>query len=288
MPPKSQSTIRRFQLGGELRRLREQAALTMEDVEQLDGINQTTLSRVEKGNGSLKRASDLERLLKRYQVTDPEDKEFLLELHRNALAKGWWSPFRSYMPSGMMTFVQLEGGAHTIRAWQPNIIHGLLQTEDYARALFEQHRAVDDTTLEFQEKHVELRRTRQDIITRADSPTRLSVIQDEASLRHIYAGTMRAQFDRIIELSSLPNVEVQILPFCKGGTVGGAGDFTLLDFEEGVLDPVVQADTVMGTSTMTDKRSEVQRFTRRFDSLRATALGPAETPDFLHDLARKM
>ncbi|MDT0320472.1 helix-turn-helix domain-containing protein [Streptomyces millisiae] len=280
-------TVRRMQLGWELKRLRDKAGFTL--VQAVEGLtfSVSKLHRVENGLTALPRVEDLRELLDRYGVTDEDDVQFLIEIHRDSLKRGWWAQYRSTMPSGMATFVGLESGARSLRAWQPDVVYGLLQTERYAREMFLAAKPVEETTTEFVERMVQLRVERKELITRQDAPVALWAILDEAALRRVIGGpeVMREQYEEINRLAALDNVTVQILP-SSTVTYRSSFNFTLLEFE-GRLPTVVQADAPEG-STVNDKDTTVWKFTRGFDALRAGALSPGETPMFLQRLAREI
>jgi len=217
-------------------------------------------------------------------VTDEEDIEFLAEIHRDSLNRGWWSQYRSTMPSGMAMYVGLESGARAIRAWQPNVVLGLMQTERYVREMLEAAKPIEETTTEFIERNIQVRMERKEQLTRKDGRLKVWAILDEAALRRVIGGpdVMREQYEEIIRLTKLDNVTVQVLPMATA-TYRSSANFTLLDFDTPQL-TVVQTDMPEG-SVVSDKDTTIWAFTRRFDALRAAALAPGETPTFLHRLA---
>ncbi|WP_059013471.1 helix-turn-helix domain-containing protein [Streptomyces specialis] len=277
-------TVRRMQLGGELRRLREKSRFTLAEAVSGLTISVSKLHRVENGLTALKSAAELRALLDRYGVTDDDDVDFLVEMQRDSLNRGWWSHYRNTMPSGMAMYVGLESGARTIRAWHPNVVAGLLQTERYVRDLLRAAKPVEESTTELVERTIQLRMERKEQLTRRDSPLELWAVLDEAALRRVVGGpdVMREQYQEIISLSQLDNVTVQILPMATA-TYRSSFNFNLLEFEAPLL-TVVQTDTAEG-SQVSDKDTTVWSFSRRFDALRAGALAPGETPAFLHRLS---
>ncbi|MFR9675828.1 helix-turn-helix domain-containing protein [Streptomyces sp. TR02-1] len=280
-------TVRRMQLGWELKRLREKAGLTL--TESTDGLPFSTskLHRVERALTGLQSAADLRALLTRYGVFDEEDQEFLVEIQRDSLKRGWWSQYRRNMPSGMDLFVGLESGAHTIRGWQPNVVYGLLQTERYSREMLLAAKPVEETTTEFVERTIDLRMDRKKAITRSDNPLELWVILCEAALRRTVGSSdvMLEQYEEIARIAKADNVTVQVLPFDMA-TYRSSTDFALMEFDR-PLPTVVQNDGV-GESNVTDRDTIVWAFSRKFDTLRAGALAPSETPNFLSRLSREM
>ncbi|NML55145.1 helix-turn-helix domain-containing protein [Streptomyces sp. R302] len=281
-------TIRRMQLGMELERLRKKAGFTnLKDAAHGLGISDSQLYRVEKGTSAFRRVADLVTLLERYGVTDEEDVEFLVGIHRDSLNRGWWSTYARTLPSGMAMYVGLEDGARTIRAWQPDVVFGLLQTENYARAVFQSSKLIEEKTTEFVERGVALRMERKDILTR-ENPVEIRAILCEATLRRRMGSqeVMRGQINHLIDLAALDNVTIQVLPL-NMQTYRSNFDFTLMDFGEN-LPTVVQMDMPDGASNLSDKDTEVWAFSRRFDALRDGALPVGSTPDFLHQLVREI
>ncbi|KPI29844.1 helix-turn-helix domain protein [Actinobacteria bacterium OK074] len=292
---KTGPTIRRMQLGQELRRLREQVeredgtgrGLTRIQAVRGTSVSESTLHRVEKGLTSLPKVQDLKELLDRYGVTDPDDVDFLLDIHKNSLNRGWWSPYRAFMPSGFSMSVGLEGDAKVLRIYQPSVMFGLFQTEAYARAMFESAKPVDERNTEFVERNVEIRMRRRGAITRSERPVEVHAILDEAAVRHVYGGpdVMREQYEHLAELAKLEHVTVQILPFAEP-VYRATENFTLMEFEP-PLPTLVSVDTHDGVS-VTDKDTEIWRHARRFDAMRAGAPGPRETQRFLERVAREL
>jgi hypothetical protein len=226
---------------------------------------------VENGLSAPPKAADLRALLDRYGVEDEEDVDFLTDIHRDSLNRGWWSLFRSVLPSGMGMYIGLESGAHRVRAWQPNVVLGLLQTERYAREMFQAAKAVEETTTEFIERHIQIRMERKRARVRRENSMELWVIQDEASLRRVVGSpeVMREQYEEILRLSQLDNVTVQILPMATA-TYRPGSNLTLLEFGT-PLSTVVQSDTADG-SEISDNDTTIWSFSRRFEGLRAAAL----------------
>ncbi|GGX51741.1 helix-turn-helix domain-containing protein [Streptomyces noursei] len=281
------ATFRRRELGKELRKLREKNGFTLQEVGKELGFSHTKLARVEVGENDLPRVGDLEALIDHYDSGLPRgDRETLLQLHRESLSKEPWTPYKAFMPSKMPTYRGLEQDAKVMRVWQPAFVYGLLQTEGYARALYQIAKPVDETTTEYTEQNVRLRLERKDLITCSEDPPELRVIMDETAVRRIVGGPdiMRAQYDEIVKLGDLEHVTIQILPH-DVVTYRSESNFVILNFSE-ALDPVVQVD-MPNTISVTDERQEVQRNIRRFDAMRDSALPPARTAGFLQQLARE-
>ncbi|MFG3024853.1 helix-turn-helix domain-containing protein [Streptomyces sp. NPDC048254] len=284
-----------MQLGQELRRLREKTqlddgtgrGLTRAQAVRGTSVTESQLHRVEKGMTGLPKVEQLRQLLDRYGVTDPEDVEFLLEVHKNSLNRGWWSPYRLFMPSGFNISVGLEGDAKILRVYQPDVVFGLFQTAGYARAMFESAKPVDERNTEFVERNIELRMRRKEIITRSDRPVEIHAILDEAVLRRVYGGpeVMREQYEHLAELATLDHVTLQILPMSQP-VYRCHQNFILMELEPSM--PHVVSVDALSTVNVTDKDTEIWAFRRRFDAMRAEAAGPSQTFDFLKRLAGEL
>ncbi|MGK5533710.1 helix-turn-helix domain-containing protein [Streptomyces sp. URMC 129] len=281
-------TARRIALGHELRELRKQAGLSLQEAVRGMSFSDTKLQRVETGLQDLRSAGDLRKLLSRYGITDDEEVERLVATQREASSQEWWTPHAAHMPSGMPRFLGIESAAEEIRAYHPSIILGLLQTEAYALTRHQSSKSIDETTTEFIEDSVRIRMRRKEALTRDDAPLRLWAILYEPALRHIVGDPdlMREQYEEIVRLASLGNVTVQVLPQGMRGYLF-EHNFSLLMLG-GTLPTTVQLDTAFATVSIADKPREVRRFQRQFEALSRSALPPEETPKFLHQLSREI
>lgn len=289
------ATGRRLELGVQLKHLRDNCPPVEEGrtrgmtrkaaVRGLRALSEASLLRIEKGELNFRRGvGDLRALLKRYAVTDEELIEQLVQLNREAPNEDWLTQYRAFMPAGMPHFVGLEAEAEVIHAYHPTVIFGLLQTEAYARALFEVQRPVEDTTAEFVQRNVELRMERKKRVLGQD--VKLHVILGEAALRTPVGDrdVMREQYQEIIKLAREEHVSVQILPFKRG--YRSTHDFIILDLGE-PLPMRVQTDNSWGAISTSDKPREVDRFTRRFQAMVGVSLGLEATIEFLEELAQR-
>ncbi|WP_323371486.1 DUF5753 domain-containing protein [Streptomyces katsurahamanus] len=257
-----------------------------EAVRGLKDLSEPTLARIELGELNFRRnIGNLRTLLKRYGVTDDELIKQLIELNREAPNEEWLTQYRSFLPTGMPHYVGLEAEAVAIAAYHPTVVHGLLQTEAYAKAVYETDRPVEDTTAEFIKRHVELRMERKRRVLTREGPVRLRFILGEAAVRIPIGGdeVMREQYEEIIRLAHEDHVSIQILPFRRG--YRAINDFAILDLGE--LPTRVQVDNAWGAVSTSDKPREVNRFTRRFNAMVGVALGVEETIDFLTELTRR-
>ena len=272
-------TMRRRRLARELARLREERGMTIREAATALEWDPSKLSRVEGlQRGMIVR--DVRRLLDLYQVSDEAQREALFELARQAKQRGWWQAYADVMPSEYANLIGLEAEAAEIRTYQPELIHGLLQTEDYARAVIRSGRP-GDTATEV-DRRVEIRMTRQQILDRQDPP-RLRVVLNEAAVRRMVGGpdVMRAQLSVLTAERDRSNVTVQVLPFTTGEHPAMAsGPFVLLEFPQAADPGVVTAENLTGSLSL-DTPEDFRQYARTFDFLQAAALGPRESRDML-------
>ncbi|MBC9718456.1 helix-turn-helix domain-containing protein [Streptomyces sp. TRM66268-LWL] len=284
MAAASGPTVRGRQLGSELRRLREQAGKKIEDVAEHLECSMSKISRVETGKAPIK-ARDVRDLLHWFGVEDEAQVEAVMQIHKDAQQQGWWAHYEEVLPSGMATYAGLESDARILRSYEPIFVHGLLQTEDYAKAVIG---AVRPSELEEIERLVRFRKERQERLTSKSNPLDLWVVVEEAALRRPVGGkeAMRAQIEYLIEQVALPNVTMQIMPTAKGAHIAMAGTFSLLEFEP-QTPTVVYVDSIAGNVYL-EKERDVRKFIQTFDLVRAAAPDPQETPAILEDLAEEM
>jgi transcriptional regulator with XRE-family HTH domain len=278
--------VHRRQLGAELRRLRKAAGLSVEDAARALGCSQPRVSRIETGKGgAVAKPADVRTLCELYKVTDERQVEMLLGmLSAVSQQRGWWEDFERVLPSGLEVYVGLESDARAERGWEPLLVHGLLQTKDYARAVFlmggsNRPHDIDDL--------VHVRMERQKLLTREGQRLELWAILDEAVLRRPLGGVsvMRDQLHRLADVTEMPNVTIQVIPLSTGGNPGLAGPFSILEFEDD--SPVVYAESQVGNLYL-EKKIDVRRYASTFDLLRAMALSPAESAALLSRAAQEM
>ncbi|MFD9567062.1 helix-turn-helix domain-containing protein [Streptomyces sp. NPDC059994] len=281
-------TARKLELGIRLRQLREPAGLTIaEAADSIRGLSEATLQRIERGRAVFRSSGVLRQLLERYDA--PEDVvDELITLYKDAASQSWITLFEDISPE-MQAFAGIESEARSIRLYHSTTIPALLQTKAYAQAQFEAVRLIEGTTSSVIRNNVELRmKRRQESILRAEDPPRLSVVLGQAALEKPLGDpeVMRGQYAEIAELASLEHVQVQVLPTRVWG-VQFPHNFTVLELGER-LPTTVQFDSARNAVTMSDKPSEVDRFTDYFQAMTASALPPADTPGFMNQLAREI
>jgi transcriptional regulator with XRE-family HTH domain len=274
--------MRRILLGSQLRRLREAKGLTREDAGYSIRASESKISRMELGRVSFKER-DVADLLTLYGVAD-EDRETLLDLAREANVAGWWHGYGDLLPGWFQTYVGLEEAATRIQTFEVQFIHGLAQTEDYARAVVAH--GLPAAPSEEIERRVDLRMRRQRVLT-AESAPHFSAVLDEAALHRAPGGpkVMRDQLARLLELSEFPNVVLQVMPFDRGAHAAEGGAFTILGFPEPDLSDVVYLEQLT-SALYVDKRDEVAHYLRVMDRMRVDALPEDPTRDLIASLMR--
>ncbi|WP_433333257.1 helix-turn-helix domain-containing protein [Spirillospora sp. CA-294931] len=282
--PGTGSTVRRILLGSQLRRLREARGVSRQDAGYVIRASESKISRLELGRVSFKER-DVDDLLTLYGVTDPDERKSLLQLAQEANTPGWWHRYNDVLPQWFQTYVGLEESAALIRTYEVQFVPGLLQSEGYARAVF---RLGNAAAPEHEiDQRVELRLQRQERLTGPDAP-RLWAVLDEAALRRPLGGpeVMRGQLEHLIEVSKLPNVTIQIMPFRFGGHAAEGGAFTILRFPEQDLPDVVYVENLTGAMYL-DKRDDVDTYLQAMERLCVDSATPERTVELLGDLLRE-
>jgi transcriptional regulator with XRE-family HTH domain len=269
----SSPTVPRKRLTTELRRLRERAGLTCEDVGQRLECSGTRISRMETGRIGA-RPGDVRELLEIYGVTGAEA-ESLVQLARDARRKGWWHSYGRALPPWFEAYVGLESAAARLCDYQPMVVPGLLQTQGYARAVL--RAAPHAGRSEDLSRQVALRMQRQAILGQA-SPPEVRVVLSESVLRVQVGGpaVQRAQLQRLAELAKRPNLTLQVLPFSTAAHVQPISPFTILEFADPADPAVVYLEHLTG-SLFLENEDEVRRYRVVFGHLSAEALGTGES-----------
>ncbi|TDC20601.1 XRE family transcriptional regulator [Streptomyces sp. 8K308] len=278
MTDTTNSTVPRRQLGRHLRELRNQAGYTIKGAAKALEMSDTKIWRVETGQTSL-RSFDVEVMCRIYGAP-PDLTEALMGLAKETKARGWWHSFGEVIPEGFNIYIGLEEAAARLDWYEPILVPGLLQTEDYARAIMRANRP--DGTEEEIESRVDLRMRRQRLLTRVVSPPELRIVVDESVLRRPVGSPtlMAVQLRRMVELAELPTVALRVTHFGGGLHIGMlTGQFTILRFPvtEGGREtepPTVYADGFTG-SLYLDKPGEIARYDAAFGDLWRAALDEA-------------
>jgi DNA-binding XRE family transcriptional regulator len=285
MPPPAPAspTVLRIILGKQLQTLREKAGMSYEQAAETIYASEWTLRRMEKAEVGLK-LNYVKSLLMAYGITDAREIDTFLELAREANKPGWWHSYTDVLPGWFRVFPGLEQAASLIRGYEPHCIPGLLQAQDYARAL---------TTAGYPgaapgetDRRVALRMTRQQILSRPDPPA-LWVVIDEAVLRRPVGGpaVMRAQLDRLIDATAKPNITLQVLPLAAGAHPVMYGMFHLLRFPAAELPDIIYGENLTSAFYL-DKPAEVAAYTEALDRLCARASPADKTTSILRQIRK--
>ncbi|MBT2397209.1 helix-turn-helix transcriptional regulator [Streptomyces sp. ISL-100] len=270
-----QSVYRR-QLAARLKELRDVSGLTLTEVAEQIEVNQGSLSRIETGDRGTSPVL-VRALLDCYGVEDPAQRADVLDLVRadKEQQKPWWRKYSTVLTATRYDgYLALEAGAVTLANYQPMLVPGLLQTEDYARAVISQMRM--ELTSPQVEALVKVRMERQNSRLDGERPAKLWAILDEAVLRRTVgsADIMRDQLRKLVEASEQPNITVQLLPFALGAHPGLYGPFVILTFPDPTPNLVWLENPK--NSVYLESGDDVDNYTEIFDQLRACALGPSE------------
>jgi len=271
-------TVRRRRLGSELRKLRDASGMKLEEVAAELGVAPSTLSRIETSKAPTKSAY-LSQMLEMYGVTDPAQRQVLVDMAREGHRKGWWAAYDDVLPSGFDIFVGLEAETTGIRSYENSVVYGLLQTQDYARAVLRE--LLPRHTDEQIDRQVDLRMARQRRLEE-EPALDLWVIHDEAVIRRAVGGAavMRGQLTRLLEVGARPGMTLQVLPFESGAHAGMRGPFSILEFPDRTDSRIAHVESMGGFIYM-EKDREVRTCSDAFDRLRAAALAPGASADLI-------
>jgi len=268
--------MRRRRLAAELRRLRHEAGLSLEDVADGLGWQPSKLSRIENRQVGVSTA-DLRKLLVAYKVEDQAYRDHLADMARRATERGWWQSFSSdVVPAALATLIGLETEARTIRSYEPELVPGLLQTEAYTRAIMRAWQP--GWTAADIDRRVEIRMARQDVLREAGASPQVSCIINEAVLRRTVGGNevMHEQIEMLAKERDPANVTVQVLSFNSGAHPAMAGPFQILTFHDPGDLGIVHLESAMTALTL-EQPEELRRYDEVWGSLQARALSPEDS-----------
>jgi transcriptional regulator with XRE-family HTH domain len=278
-------TVRRRELGALLRGLREKKELSVKDVTDRLLCSPSKVSRLETGErGATLR--DVRDLCDLYGVGGGAERDRLMTLAREGKQRGWWQTFD--LPSSYSTYVGLEAEAIQIKDFDTGVMPGLLQTTDYARALYQDPlpeaggREMTDDVIE---QRVKARLRRQRLLDQTDRPFDFWAILDEAALRRVIGSSkiMHEQLEHVIKMSGMRNVKVQILTFGSGAHPALDSTFNILEFSKLDRD-VVYVEGLQGLMFL-EKQDEIARYQDTFAKLSRMALSPEESASYISQVS---
>lgn len=277
-------TVLKILLGAQLRRLRETAGVSRDDAGYHIRASGSKISRLELGRVSFKER-DVSDLLDLYHVAG-EQKDQLVQLTREANATPWWQKYREVVPDWFQVYVGLEEAATLIRVYEVQFVPGLLQTEEYARAVVLQ--GSPGLSPDEVDNRVNVRLGRQRLFAKENAP-RLWAIVDEAALRRPMGGrdVLAGQVKRLMEAVGEPNITLQVMPFKYGGHGAEGGAFTIMRFPEADLPDMVYMEYLTGAHYI-DKPDEVEVYAAVMERLSVAGTSPEKTRDILADILKEL
>jgi hypothetical protein len=283
-PSVGDPTVLKILLGAQLRRLRELAGVSRDDAGYHIRASGSKISRLELGRVSFKER-DVADLLDYYGITG-EQKSQLLQLTHEANATPWWQKYREVVPDWFQVYVGLEEAAALIRIYEVQFVPGLLQTEDYARAVVMQ--GAQSLSPEEIDSRVAVRMGRQKLFSK-ENPARLWAIVDEAALRRPIGGreVLAGQVNRLIDATTEPNITLQVMPFRHGGHAAEGGAFTIMRFPEADLPDMVYMEYLTGAHYI-DKPDDVEVYAAVMERLSVAGTSPEKTRDILGDILKEL
>lgn len=268
----------------ELRKARDAAGLKQADVARAMDWSPSKLIRIERGDVSVS-TNDLKALLNHYGVKDRIQVNGLLELARSARGASFYDQYGDLLKQGFKEYLAYEASASVIRQYDPVLIPGLLQTEEYARAILK-HTFGFDVVAE--EKAWTVRRHRQEVHDRDDPPDMLFVLDEAALRRNVGHGqVMLHQLEQLKSFAANKHVSLQIMPFEVGAHPGMSGNFIMLEFADPNLDNLVHLESI-NQVTIRDDTDLIARYLDRFSQLQELALSPDDSVDFLDRMISEM
>ena len=271
-------TVLRILLGAQLRRLREAKRITLEDAGRVIRASHSKISRLETGRVGFK-DRDISDLLTFYGVNNEAERTALRSLAQRANAPGWWHDYSDVLPAWFEAYVGLEEVATQVRAYEVQFVPGLLQSEDYARAVTLLGHS-DELPRDI-ERRVRLRMARQAVLDKPDPPNVWAVV-DEAVLRRP-AGSpavMHGQLKHLLDMAQRPNITIQVMPFQEGGHSAAGGPFSILRFAEPDLPDVVYLEQLTSALYL-DKPEVVDSYLKVMERICMEAATPADSIDVI-------
>lgn len=279
-------TAMRIALGAALRRLREASGISADKAGYAIRSSYAKISRMELGRVGFKER-DVADLLTLYGITDDQERKAFLGMARRANAPGWWHRYSDLLPNWFEMYLGLEQASSVIRPYQPQLVPGLLQTEEVARAVIQLGDPSRSTSDDDIERRIALRMARQQVLTQPEGP-RLWAVIDEAALWRINGrSATRAQLQHLIEMAELPNVTIQVIPIYSGAHVAVGGPFTILRFSEPDLPDIVYLEQLTSALYL-DKFQDVHHYMLVMDRLCVQAKPPAETTRFFSSTLKEI
>ncbi|MEU9446380.1 helix-turn-helix transcriptional regulator [Streptomyces sp. NPDC048304] len=278
MVQRREPTARQLRLGLELRRLREAAGLTAAQSAALLGMNRVQISHIESGLIGVSEER-LRRLASHYACTDGEFIDALVAMATDR-TRGWWEEYRGLLPTSFLDLSELEHHARFLRHVAILYVPGLLQTEDYSRAVFASR--LPELTSEEMELRIRHRKRRQEFAVPYEAVIHEAALRIRVSDR----ATSRAQLARLLELSEADHITVRVIPFDLDGFARASSTMTYVGGSLPKLDTVVR-DALHG-SAFIDSEAQLNTYRTSFRKVEAASLEPEQSREFIHRLAKEL
>jgi len=269
--------VQRRRLRAELRKARQATdpPLTQEQVASEMDWSLSKIIRIESGSSGIS-ANDLKALLRLYGVTDSGQVDSLLALARAARERPWWSAYRDVAPSSLLQLIEYESAAQVVRQFETVFIPGILQTEDYARAVLDNYYE-EGLGSDQLRALVDLRIRREDLFDAESGPS-FNFLVDEAVVRRLVAGpsVMLPQLRHLIEVAQKPNITLVIIPFSVGLHPGMKGPFEIIEFADPAVGDIVFLESPRG-DIISDDPEEILKYREAFEGLGSASLSPRDS-----------
>lgn len=284
MAARNAPTGRQRRLATELRRMREQAGISIQEAASMLGADRTMISNIEAGRTTVSE-DRVRQLACHYKCPHEALVDALADMAASRRTKHWWTEYRGKLPDGHLDVSELEHYATRIRTAQTVHVPGLLQTEDYARAIFDL--SVPSLPRLDVELRVAHRMSRQTVLTREDGTPYVGIVH-EAALRIAFGGrdTARRQLEHLAEVTAHPNITLLVIPF-NAGAFHGAGQSVL--YAEGPVPELdtVQLDTAFGAHFI-DAATPLTNYRSLLNLMEESALSPVKSRDLIRSIARTL
>lgn len=278
--------VQRRRLRAELRRARLEASLTQDQVASAMDWSLSKLIRIENGTVNIS-TNDLKAILAHYRITDEERTAEFLALSRGARERSWWSGYRDVASPRLLQMIEYEAASIITRNFQPLLVPGLLQTEAYARNVYQRLNPQESASR--LESLVEIRMRRQELLSRSDAPLLFFII-DQAVVQRVVGGNtaMRHQLSQMIELAAMPNLTIEVVPFEAGAHPGLLGSFMIYEFLDTADDDALWLEGPTGDLVSRDNPEEILSFREKFEQLRQISLGPEASVNLLGERIKEL
>jgi transcriptional regulator with XRE-family HTH domain len=278
--------VQRRRLRTELKKARQTSGLTQDQgAGEMDG-SLSKIIRIEAGSSGIS-ANDLKALLQLYGVKDPGQVDSLVALARAARERSWWSAYRDVASQSLLQLIEYESEAHAVRQFETLFIPGILQTEDYARAVLQNHYDEGPGSEQLRAL-VELRTRREDLFDAENGPS-FHFVLDEAVVHRLVVGpsVMRRQLRRLIEVANRPNITIEIVPFSAGLHPGMKGPFEIIEFADPPVSDIVYLEGPR-VDIISDDPEEILKYREAFERLVKASLGPRDSLALIARIADEM